>query len=410
MTGRSAPIAVLLSRFPKVTETFITREILELRRQGEHVELFSLIRENEPVVQPDMTALACEATYAWPPRWELVASQLHWLRHAPRRYLRAWRRTLAGNAWSLRFLARAFFVVPAAALFARHMQARGVRHVHAHWATHPALAALVIKELTSIPYSLRPHAQDLYVDRTMLNEKLAGAEFIATISDYNRALIAGTYGPDVATKTFVVRYGIDTAEFRRPADDGNAGPDFEILCIASLQPYKGHRYLLEACAELVAEGVPARCTLVGDGEERPGLEGMMRSLDLEDHVRFLGRQTVQRVRELLASSDVMVLPSVVADDGTMEGLPNALIEAMAMEVPVVTTRISAITELVEDGTHGYTVPERDAHALAEAMRRLYRAPDDRRAFGRAGREKVLLAHDLEANVADLRRLLNGSTG
>jgi glycosyltransferase involved in cell wall biosynthesis len=405
-TGAQPVTAYLVSRFPKVTETFIVRELLELERQGVPVELFAVVHEREPVTQPEMAPLAERAHYGWPPGRDLLLSQLFWLRRAPRRYARVWARALLGNIRSPRFLVRALFVVPVGAHFARQMQRLGIRHVHAHWVTHPALAALVIKQLTGIPYSIRPHAKDLYVDQTMLGEKISEAEFVATISDYNRRFLAQRYGESAAAKTVVIRYGVDTELFHR-GDRLQRGADteFHVVCIASLQEYKGHPYLIAACAELVRRGVPLQCSLVGEGEERRALESMIHSLGLEDRVHLLGRQTSSSVRELLDAADVMVLPSIVARDGTMEGLPNAIIEALAMEVPVVTTAISGIGELVEDGRNGLLVPERDTDALVEAIARLYSAPEERRAMGRAGRESVVEAHDLQRNVATLRHIL-----
>jgi len=175
-------LAYLVSRFPKVTETFILREMVELERNGCRIELFSLVREHQEITHPEMRELKASTYFAWPATRHLLLAQVFWLGRAPRRYAGAWWRAVVGNIRSPRALVRAMAVVAAAAAFARTMKMVGVEHIHAHWATHPALAALVVRHLTGIPYSLTVHAHDLYVDRTMLAEKLAEAELVVTIS------------------------------------------------------------------------------------------------------------------------------------------------------------------------------------------------------------------------------------
>ncbi len=401
-----APIAYVVSRFPKVTETFILREIVELEQAGCRIELFSLRREPQSVAHPEADQLRADPRFGWPTTASLLVDQLYWARKAHRRYVRAWRRALLGNLRSPRSLLRALAVVPVAASFARTMLELGVQHVHAHWATHPALAALVIRELTGLPYSVTLHAHDLYVDRTMLGEKLADARAVVTISEYNLDLLRSLYGAAVADKTAVIRSGVDVNVFARHTGRPRSADDrFRVLCVASLQDYKGHTYLLEACAQLVSQGVPLACTLVGEGPERPALDQMVSRLGLEGCVFLAGARSSAEVRELLAQADVMALPSVVLSSGLQEGLPVALIEAMAMEVPVVATRVSGVPELVEDGSTGLLVPERDADSLAEAIASLFESPELRRQLARAGRAKVLADHDLQVNVKRLRDLL-----
>ena len=409
-TGSGTPVrlAYLISRYPKLTETFIVREMIELERNGCRIDLFSLFRERQTVSHPEAAKLRAGMHFGWPPSLRLPLDQLFWLRRAPRRYARAWWRAVMGNIRSPRSLMRAVAVVPVAASFARTMTRLGVQHVHAHWATHPALAALVIRHLAGIPYSLTVHAHDLYVDRTMLEEKLSDAEFVVTISAYNLDLIRSLYGPAVAGRTTVVRSGVDAHRFRPSDTEGRHDRAFRVLCVAALQDYKGHTYLLDACGRLVSEGVPLECTLVGEGPERPSLTDAIDRLGLSGCVSLAGGRSSDQVRDLLAEADVMVLPSVVLSNGLQEGLPVALIEALAMEVPVVATRISGVPELVDDGVTGLLVPERDAASLATAMRTLFESPELRRRLGRAGREKVLADYDLHVNVNGLHDLFLSS--
>jgi colanic acid/amylovoran biosynthesis glycosyltransferase len=402
-------LAYVVSRFPKVTETFILREVIELERSGCQIELYSLIRERQTeVTHPEETDLRAGTHFGWPPKFQLLSDQLFWLRRAPRRYGSAWLRALVGSARSPKSLLRAAAVVPVAATFARSMSELGIQRVHAHWATHPALAAFVIKHLTGIPYSLTVHAHDLYVDQTMLCEKLLDASFVVTVSTYNRDLLRSLCGPEVASRTKIIRSGVDPALFQPDESEPTAITGFRVICVAALEEYKGHIYLLDALNRLVSRGITLECTLVGEGPERSSLMDAVNQLGLSDRVSFVGAQSSDQVRKLLAGADIMVLPSVVLSNGLQEGLPVALIEAMAMGVPVVATRISGVPELVEDGETGLLVPERDSEALARAIACLHEAPEQRRKLGRAGRRKVLADYDLHTNVEQLRDLLVSS--
>ena len=394
-------VGYLMSWYPVVTETFILHEMLELRRLGVDLEIFPLFGAGQDVKHPGSEQLQQRVHYHRGLSAELVLSQLHWLVRRPRAYLGTWARALAGNAGSPRSLAKALVTVPRAAVIARRMQARGVRHVHAHWATHPALAAFVVQELTGIGYSFTAHAHDLYLDRSMLGEKIGAARFVVTISRYNRALIERLFGPAAAAKTTVIPCGVDPRVFRERTPREPDGV-FRIASVAGLRDYKGHRWLIEACALLKQRGVPVHCVLVGDGPERGAVEQQIVAARLSAEVELLGNRPQDQIRQLLDRSDVMVLPSVVTAEGMMDGIPVALMEAMVTGLPVVSTRVSGIPELVQDGKTGLLAPEKDASALADALQRLQRDPALSRRLAAQGRAHVLEQYNLIENVARLR--------
>jgi glycosyltransferase involved in cell wall biosynthesis len=393
-------VAYVTSWFPVPTETFVLHEMLELRRQGVEVEVFPLFGA-APGPRHAAAAEMLERTrYHRGLSLEVVGAQLYWLVRRPRAYLRAWRRAIAGHRRSPVALAKAIAVLPRAAFIARQIEARAHHHVHAHWATHPALAALVVKELTGATYSFTVHAHDLYVERAMLDEKIAGAAFVATISHYNRALIRDLYGPEAAGKTFIVRCGVDLARFPLRPEPSNPVPT--VACIAGLRDYKGQRYLVDACVKLRDRGVPFRCVLVGDGPERAAIAARIAEAEIEDRIQLLGAVPQERVQEILASADVVVHPSVTTPAGMMDGIPVALMEAMATGCPVVSTLVSGIPELVEHERTGLLVPPRDAEALASAIGRLLSDPALRRRLAAAGRHAVVSGFSLDENG---RRLL-----
>lgn len=404
LVNRSKRIAYVMSRFPKISETFILYEILELERQGFSVEVFPLVREREQVEHGEARGVVERARYSRPLARNVWAANLFWLLRRPVAYLRAWQKALAGNRGSAPFLLRAVAVVLQAAWFAREMYSLGVEHVHAHYATHPALAAWVVRELAGIPYSFTAHAHDIYVERPMLDEKIKRAGFVVTISDYNRRLLRELYGAAANSKISVIHCGVDPTIFQ-PGALPEPGRALQIVCVASLQEYKGHPYLLEALAQLAAAGVPFRCRLIGEGEGRPALEAQIAQLALGTHVELLGAQPRQRVSELVSRADVVVQPSITVASGKKEGIPVALMEALASERAVVATAISGVPELVEHEHTGLLVPERDSTAIAGALLRLHNDPELRRSLGSAGREKVLREYDLQRNAAALGDLL-----
>lgn len=403
----AAPLAWLMSRFPAVSETFILQEILHAERQGARVEIFPLVRQRDETVHPEARALVDRARYARVAEPATLAAQAWWLRRAPRRYLRAWRRALAGNLRSPKFLSRALAVVPLAARFGREMHAAGVRHQHAHWATHPALAALVVHELTGIPYSFTAHAHDIQVDRTMLDQKLADARFIVTISEFNRRFLERRYGSIVHGKLHVIRCGIDLDRFpERPPPP--RGPALRVLCVAGLRDYKGHTHLIRAVALLRDRGVDVRLELIGDGPLADELHAQCARDGVADRVDFRGALPGDEVARAMESADAFALPSIITANGKMEGLPVALMEAMARGMPVVASALSAIPELVEDDVTGLLVPPGDPAALADALQRLDADPALAGRLGAAGSARARAQHDIVANTARLLALIDGA--
>ena len=401
----SRTLAYIVSRFPAITETFILYEILELERRGIKVEVFSLLRQRDRVMHREAGELVKRTHYGDLLSPRVWRANLWWLVNQPRTYLGAWWCALRGNARSLRLLAHATYVVIQAAFFARRMKQSGIDHVHAHWATHPTLAALIIRRLVGLPYSFTAHAHDIYVERPMLAQKIREASFVVTISEYNRRLLARLYGGSAAEKTMVIRCGIDPKFFLPRAAAHHPDRPFAIVCVASLRDYKGHPYLIEACARLRARGISFECLLIGDGEDRAAIEAQIAREQLTHAVKLLGPQSRDRVSLLLSRADVMVLPSVVTHYGKKEGIPVALMEALAVELPVIATSISGVPELLEDGRTGLLVPQRDADALAQALVRIYEDPQLARRLGKEGRQKVLRDFNLGRNVAALGELL-----
>lgn len=403
----SARVAYLVGRFPKLSESFVADEMDALERQGVAIELYALVRGRAPLAQPGASRRHPSVAGLPSPRW--VAAQCYWLLRAPRRLLGIWLVVLRRHCGSPRRLAQPAFAVAAASLLALRMRRARIEHVHAHFATHAALAAWVIQRLTGIPYSFTAHADDVFVRRPMLEQKVREAAFVVTVSEFNRRFLLRELGEPARARLRVVHCGVATDAFA-PVQAAAGGRDvpFTILCVGRLEEKKGQRVLLEACRRLDARGLAFRCQLVGEGREREALLRQRRALGLGDRVELLGARPREQIRELLACADVFVLPSVVAASGRAEGIPVALMEAMAMQRPVVSTRTSGIPELIEDGCSGILVEPGDPEALAEALLALQAEPERAARIAREGRRVVCERFDLHRNAQQLRRLFTES--
>ena len=400
-------IAYSMSRFPKVTETFVLYEILEMERAGIDVSIFPLLLERENTRHPEVMQLMPKVHFAPFLNFAILRANLCWLTASPVRFLRAWTDALR-IAWPNRnFLLGALGVLPKAAWYARQMQTLQIAHLHAHFATHPALAARFIHALTGIPYSFTAHGHDIHISLRGFDAKARDARFWVTISRYNLDLLAQAFGPAILAKAHLIHCGIDLTRITWQAPQ-RTREMFNILCVASLKEVKGHRYLVEACAELQRNGIAFHCHLIGDGPLRGEIEVHIAQVGLCENFTLHGQQPQPRVLQAMQACDVVVLPSILASRGDREGIPVCLMEAMASGRPVVSSRLSGIPELVTSGREGILVPQKDAKALAAALFQLAGDPGLCRRMALAGRAKVEREFDLATNAAQLAALINGS--
>jgi glycosyltransferase involved in cell wall biosynthesis len=399
-------VAYIMSRFPKLTETFILYEMLAMRQQGIQVEVYPLLREREEVMHPEAMQFVDVAHFQPFISLPILQANLHFLWKKPFIYLKTLWDVLCANWGSFNFLTGVVGIFPKAVLFAYQMRADEVQHVHAHFASHPAAAGLIIHRLVGIPYSFTAHGSDLHRDRHMLREKVAEAAFVAAISEYNKELIISECRGNYREKVHVVHCGVDTEVFRArshetPYEKGEN--PFTILCVGTLHEVKGQAHLIEACSHLQERGFNFKCHFVGDGPDKKFLMELVEQAVLSDKVRFHGRLKRGEIAGLLLDADVLTAPSVPTRDGRREGIPVVLMEAMGSGVPVIASDLSGIPELVNDQLTGLLVSPRDAKSLADALERLLKDSDLRWCLGRAGREKVVEEFDLNKNAAKLAR-------
>ena len=399
------PIAYILEMYPRSSEIFVLSELLELERQGVDLHVFSLERPDDGVFHAEVSQLHAPVTYLPEPTllnlaaFEPAHRELFALDRA--RYLDVL--MAAGGRGCLATLKRFL----QAGYIAPFLRREGVAHIHAHFASGAAAVALHLHRLTGIPYSFTAHAKDIYgnsVDRGELVQKLHSARFAVTGSDYNRRYLAG-----LANGGRLVRIynGLDLDRF---APNGSTREDPPlVLAVGRLIETKGFDDLIRACALLLRDDVPFRCQIVGKGELARNLCDLIGEFGLAGFVHLKEPPPREALVDVYSRASVLAAPSLVGSDGSLDGLPTGLIEAMTLGVPVVSTDVTGIPELVTDGRTGLVVPERDPAALAAAIRRILEDPELGANLARTARRLVEREFDLGANVAELRDLFAESS-
>lgn len=398
-------VAYLVSRFPKLTETFVLYEVLAMRELGLEVELFPLRRERTTVLHAEAQQVVETARFT--PllfSWQLVWAHLYFVVTRPWTYATTLATVLRANLGSPRYLAGVIAYFPKAGLLAWQMQQLGIQHLHAHFASHPAAVAYIIHRLVGIPFSFTAHGSDLHRDRHMLREKVAAASSVVTISQYNRHIIEQECGDESTPKIRVIHCGVDTDKFvfrsTESAFAREAGP-FKIVCTGTLHEVKGQTYLIDACRELHNRQLDFECHLIGDGPDRQSLQRQADEPGLAERIIMHGRLPHDEVAKHLQSADVLVAPSVPTNSGRREGIPVVLMEAMSSGVPVIASDLSGIPELVIDDDTGLLTPPRDAASLSTALIRVYSDPALRERLARRARLKVEEEFDLSMNARQL---------
>lgn len=391
----ASSVGYVVSRFPKTTETFILREMQAVEANGWDVWPFAINFERREIVQSGADRYVSRLTAIS----ELglgrsISAQARLAVKSPRIWARLWWRAISGNIRSRKFLLRAIVIAWGAPALSERAEELGLDHLHAHWGTHSALLAHLMSVVTDLPYSITLHAHDLHIDRTMLARKLHDAAAVVTISEHNAKIISDDY-PDVLPVTSIVHCGVDTGGVPQRAsastDGGAPVRPIRIVCVAGLRGFKGHQYLLAAIDLLHEQGTQVMCDLVGDGPLRAELETAARP-----EVVFHGAVDVGRALEIVAQADVFVMASVELADGRRDGIPVALMEAMAIGVPVIASSVSGIPELVQDGRTGVLVPPADPSAIAVAITEL--AADPERADRLVASARRLVADEFDISA------------
>ncbi len=392
-----------LGYFVEDFSTFIVREIMELRKLGARITVFNAFRP-QPETDPMKESLRRESLYFPPSYRGVAAANLLCLFRRPLTYIRQIF-FLLGEGESLRMMVLA-------AYYARIIRREGIDHLHATFGTRTATLAYVTARLAGIDYSFTTHAYDIFNPNPSLVWKTDRALFMRTISQFNKQFIEENYAGIDGSKIQVGYLGVDTSEFAPAPKGEDRQSRISIMSVGDLFPKKGHAYLIRACDILSKRGIDFECKIAGRGFLHEDLQKEIESFGLTDRVDLLGAVKNEEVRRMVAMSHIFALActDMRGQGEHIDGIPVVLMEAMAMGMAVVSTRISGIPELIEDGVSGLLVPEKDETALADAIQRLIEDAELRESLGRNARKQVEEHFDLKTNAKELVRLFEQAIG
>lgn len=397
------PIGYLGRILPTLSETFVVREVAAHWRLGLPVRLFSLYPPEDPAMHPEIRDLSLPLTTLWQPsRPAFWTAHLHYLQRRPRLYRQCWQDFLRHPDSRGPARRRCLLFLLVSPYAARCLETQGIKHLHAHFANTAASVALGAATLAGIPWSFTAHAYDVFVDTLLLDLKLRRAAFVATVSNFHVQYLREHFPGARQARLEVIRYGLDPDLFPFQLRPRREPP--VILAVGRLVATKGFHTLIAALARLRRQGLQPRCRIIGEGPERPSLTTQIARLGLADQVELLGRQLPAAVKAAYDQADLLVMPSCVKNNDR-DGIPNVLLEAMALGVPVISTWVSGIPELVRPEATGLLVPPEDPAALAEAIARLLQDPELAHRLARSARQLVETEFNIYRSAARLQELL-----
>ena len=392
-------IAYLVNQYPKVSHSFIRREILALEKQGLEIMRISIRGWDNDLVDDADRREREQTRFVLQTSWLAIAvAVLAAALSRPLSFARTFALAFRVGWRADRPLPFHFVYLAEACLIARWLRASNIQHLHAHFGTNSAEVAMLVHALGGPPWSFTVHGPEEFdkPEFISLAEKIRRARFVVAISSFGRSQLFRLIDHSEWTKIHVIRCGLEPEFYScRPTYSETRN----LICVGRLCEQKGQLLLLEAAWRLAKAGTVFTLTFAGDGELRSEIEGLIKSYDLQSKVRVTGWISSNEVRTKLLEARALVLPSFA------EGLPVVIMEAMALRRPVVSTYVAGIPELVHDGRNGWLVPAGDVEALAKAIQHcLDLTPDHLETMGLAAHEAVVRSHDINAEIAKLAEL------
>jgi glycosyltransferase involved in cell wall biosynthesis len=385
--------------------------MVELKRRGVQFHVFSLKKPSTEDLNPEiMEKLEAEAIYR-PFFWssELIFAQIEAIILSPLRYFGCLGYILWHARTSLSTLTKSLAIFPKSVMYARIIKRSGIKNVHAHWATTSTTCAMIVSKMTRIPFTFTAHAWDIYADTTLLREKIKNAKVVVTCTGFNKEYMDNLMGDKTDSNIKTIYHGIDLDELPKVERQISRKDGLQILSVGLLWEKKGFLTLIKAVGLLKKRNLNVHCIIIGTPAStayRDLLRNEISSGGLNDRVRLIEKYfPLEQILSFMAQSDIFVLPCLVQKDSIRDGIPNVLIEAMALKVPVISTNVSGIPELVESGKNGILVPSKDEKALADAIESVYHDPDLDRKLGEQGRDKVQTDFDIKKNAKQLEQIL-----
>jgi glycosyltransferase involved in cell wall biosynthesis len=408
--NQTQPIAYLVKSWPRLSETFILNEVLAMERRGVSLRIFSVKDPNVGPVHARVAQVRAEVTYLSLPRhWKpALQANLRLFWRKPGRYCQVLLRAILQTIRHFSSAALRHFLK--AGYLADVLLREPVAHLHAHFVTSPALIAMFTHQLIGIPYTLTAHAKDIYLappDRLL--PKLQQAQAVITCTEFNRRHLMEHFGTALDGKLHCIHHGLDLFQFkfRRPPASDLETP--LILCVARLVPKKGLQDLILAADILRRRERSFKIEIIGNGPLRETLENQVTQLGLNDQVKLLGALPHEVVCGAYQRACMFVLPCVVTADGDRDGIPNVLLEAMASGVPVISTMVSGIPELIDAERNGLLVRANSPAMLAEAIDRLLSCPELSERLVHNARKKIEASFSMDHSTSRLLALFQRGT-
>jgi glycosyltransferase involved in cell wall biosynthesis len=396
-------VGYIVKAWPRLSETFILNEIISLEQRGVPIRIFSVKERDPGPAHSKVAQVRAEVTYLafWSNWKQTVLANLRTLCRQPGRYLRVLLQAIKVNVIRHHRLGPPWHFFEAAYLTDMLFR-KPVDRLHAHFASTPALVALYAHRLCGLPYTFTAHAKDIYVtDREVFRTKLEEAQAVVTCTQYNHRFLSKQYGGLCDGKVHSIYHGLDVAQFNFQLPTKVVSGKPVILSVARLVEKKGLSDLIAAADILRRRGRVFHVEIIGSGPQREALKAQVKQLRLTDWVRLSGAQAHDVVCLAYQRASVFVLPCLIASNGDRDGIPNVLLEAMASGVPVVSTPVSGIPELIESGLDGLLVPPNDPTALAEAIDKLLTSQELCENLARAARAKIESSFSLDASAERL---------
>lgn len=397
-------VLYVVSLFPCWSETFIVREIQTLIADGVDVRILSLKPPSEKLVQVDAKALSERTHYPDLGLGGVISTAMTVILH-PFTSLTCIAAIVADMWRTPTVLLKSLVALSRGMQQVRWLNGFDPQLVHAHWATYPSTVAWALARITGRRFSFTCHAHDIFLDHQLLSRKVEEAALAVTISRYNIDWLSQHVSAQALPKLAVIHCGVDVQRTACQLDGRNGQ---HIVAVGRLDPIKGFDVLIDALHLLSERGIDYRCTVIGEGPLRTELEAKSRARSISDRIDWVGALPQEAVQAALRDAAIFALPCQVAADGNRDGIPVALMEAMASGCAVVTTAVSGIPELVEDGVDGLLVAERDATALANALQQLIEDAELRRRLAIAARARVETDFDAQTEARKLRTLMSST--
>lgn len=402
-------VAMIFSQFPCYDEVFILREMAALDRLLD-LTIFSMKKSGKDPVSHSLGRSLLEKTiYSnFLLSSKVIAANLRSLFRSPSRYITTLFQLFQMNRGDMEFLLKTFALFPQAVFFASICRDRQIEAVHGQWATYPASTAFIISRLNQIPFSFTGHAHDIYVKTAGLREKLNRAVYVITCTRDNKRYLS-RLAPEIDIgKIKVIYHGLNIGIYHVKAESGTPGntqeelresgeKSFNIISVGSLFECKGFEYLIEACRRLAEEDFNFHCRIVGGGYLEDPLREMVRNKKLDAYITFTGYQAQDEMADHYRWADFFILPAVLKIHW---GIPNVLLESLAVGVPVACTPLPSLPELIADPSCGFIIPEKDPRAIADLVKKVSREPELMAGYGRSGRRKI--EENWDINITSLR--------